>query len=482
MRKLAFLIAILALGPISLNSQSCNNLIGQYCFNGNAASETGTGNHGTVLTGTVLTPNRVSKSNSAYQFNGTSGKISIPVVNYEGKNSFTYAAWVNPSQFPSTGSGRIIFSLGGSGRDQMFGLFNNPSAGHVGWCISTYSSTGVASNSCVGTLPSLNQWYHITFTRTNQVGKLYINGALSDSVNLFGVNAGYGSTNTAYLGSRYNSSQYWSGKIDDFTIHGCALSATEVLALYNSTSCDANRSCSTPAAQYCFNNDVKDNTGYNWHGTAINLVSDSGRTNKANTAYKFNGSNATVSLPGSAFSGWNDYTYSVWVKPTILPSTGTWQAIVNVGSTSKDQSIMIGNHSGAGQIGFGWGSYHLTSGFVNKYVGYLPNANQWYHVAVTRTNLKGKIYINGVVADSISVPNVDAGYGTLTSAYIGSRHGTAQFFNGKIDEVSFMPCALSAAEIALLYIQTPCDDTCSKYTVNPTISNLDSLYCTNASK
>ena len=234
--KTLITLAIFSISTFQVDAQ-CSKAISQHCFNGNAKDNSGNGNNGTV-TGANSTTGRYGKTNTAYEFSSSSDLITLPVSSYLNKNEYTYAAWVNPSQNPVSGQAQVIISVGNSGLDQMMGLFNNPGAGHVGWCLATYSSSGKTSSFCVGKLPTVNKWYHVAFTRTNQNGKLFLNGNLVGLVLLNNVNAGYGTNSVAHVGARYNKSQNWKGKIDNVSIFSCAMSDAEVKKLYNSKFCD----------------------------------------------------------------------------------------------------------------------------------------------------------------------------------------------------------------------------------------------------
>lgn len=238
MKTIYQILAVLIILISSFNSKSqCLKSISQHCFSGNAIDNSGNGNNGQVI-GASLTTGRFAKANTAYSFNGSTDYISLSPTNYINKNEFTYAAWVYPTQNPSANQANMILSVGNSGKDQMFGIYNNASAGLVGWCISTYSSFGVYSNYSTGKLPVLNKWYHIAFTRTNQIGKLYLDGNLVGTVTYTNSVAGYASSPVAYIGSRYNKTQKWNGKIDELSVHSCAMSASEISTLYASKYCD----------------------------------------------------------------------------------------------------------------------------------------------------------------------------------------------------------------------------------------------------
>jgi hypothetical protein len=207
-------------------------LVACYPFNGNANDNSGNGNNGTVM-GAVLATDRFNRTNNAYSFNGSNAYISLPVTNLLLSN-FTWAAWVKVNVIPSSGSASRIISIGtNSGMnqgEQNLSLFNNY---YFNWRGFGYS--GNNSNTCyTNTLPTLNVWYHVAVTRSNSLASLYINGQLvitasSSSAAYYGTSG----TRRAHIGAHLGFPQYFNGIIDDIHIYNRALSAAEVLALYN---------------------------------------------------------------------------------------------------------------------------------------------------------------------------------------------------------------------------------------------------------
>ena len=75
--------------------------------------------------------------------------------------------------------------------------------------------------------------------------------------------------------------------------------------------------------------------------------------------------------------------------------------------------------------------------------------NQWTHIAVTFTSTQAKIYINGVldntVTGSFSLPNDTSVTATTIGAILGDGNG--QYFTGSIDEFRVWNYALTDADI-----------------------------------
>jgi hypothetical protein len=217
-------------------------------------------------------------------------------------------------------------------------------------------------------------------------------------------------------------------------------------------------------AFYPLDNSPNDYSGNAIHGTACNVTPAADRFGVPDHAYHFSGTNSAVIIKDSLFK-LNSYTYSIWCKPTSLPSTGQFYSIFSVGGTVLDQALMIGNYSGSAalskltltpisgsdDIGFGFGSYDTLGASHSCYQGSLPTVDHWYHIVVTRNNDSLKMYVdNSLICTKATGKN--AGYqGNPEGASIGSRIDTlTQNFIGDIDDLKIFNRVLSASEIASL--------------------------------
>jgi hypothetical protein len=88
--------------------------------------------------------------------------------------------------------------------------------------------------------------------------------------------------------------------------------------------------------------------------------------------------------------------------------------------------------------------------FKAKQKGVL-NYYQWYHVGITHENKKMKLYINGVVVDSITHTAENLNFCSNGEFVLGSWwNGDKQAFNGKMDNIRIYTRALSAKEMNYL--------------------------------
>jgi|GEM_PF-4299818 len=201
---------------------------------------------------------------------------------------------------------------------------------------------------------------------------------------------------------------------------------------------------------YPFDNSPGDFSGFNHHGIAYNLTPATDRFGLTNRAYHFTGVNSAVIINDSAYM-LNNFSYSAWIKLDTLPSSGNYFSVIAIGGNTSDQSILVGNNSSLGHIGFGTGSWDSVPSPHSCYQGFLPNTNQWYHVVVTRDNNDLKLYIDDLFICS-QMTGSNAGYiGIPNTASVGSRIDTAaQNLAGDIDDVRIYDKTLTAQELILI--------------------------------
>ena len=211
-----------------------SGLKGWWPSNGNANDESVNGNNGTV-NGATLTTDRFGNPNSAYNYTSSlTTNIVLPAATLN-LNQYTYAAWVRLSTIPASGSRYFILSVGSTGGDQLMNYNNNYASGH-GWCGGGYNIPLPITFYYNQITASANQWYHLVLTRSTTQSKFYINGVLANTTAIAATSLpSYGtSTIAAKIGTRWDNSVPFNGKIDDVGIWNRPLTATEITTLYNS--------------------------------------------------------------------------------------------------------------------------------------------------------------------------------------------------------------------------------------------------------
>ena len=197
-----------------------------------------------------------------------------------------------------------------------------------------------------------------------------------------------------------------------------------------------------------FNGSAADGSGFNNNGTVNGATLNTDRFGSSNKSYLYSG-NQSIAIPNLLLS--TNFSISVFATLT---------------SISPDYSIILGKWAGAsGQLSYELskrpnnkiGFYFSTNG--SNYFGLetttvFPASTNWFHIAVTYDGQAVKLYVNGVLQNTLahSTPifnNNDVTYvGATRTATPGSL--LSWFWNGKIDDVATWNRAITAQEVASL--------------------------------
>ncbi|MEO6719375.1 MAG: DUF2341 domain-containing protein, partial [Ferruginibacter sp.] len=294
------------------------NLIGNYKFNGNAYSETGS-NNGTLQNSPALASDRFGVASGAYSFDGSSQYVST-ANSYVNPTNFTVSIWFKTA----TTSGGMLAGFGNaqtgsSGSNDRKIYMNNAGMVYFG----VYTGTTVTVNSPLSY--NDNTWHLATATMSTTAGMvLYIDGVqVASNANTVSQNyTGYwriGYDNIGFWPS-VPTSYYFNGTLDDALVYQRALTSAEVSTLYNSP-------------------DGAGNNGPLCSGTPLNLTA----TTVASSTYSWTGPNSFTSSsqnPTLTYTSAKAGVYSVQVTTT----SGCVSAIAytNVASAAYCGKIFTG--------------------------------------------------------------------------------------------------------------------------------------------
>jgi len=410
--------------------------------------KTGNGNSGTRL---LVRPaaGRIGQGMDFTQ-NFTS-KITLSTISsLSNPTGVTMSAWIFPnikntsdSRIMSKGNGDMVFQMNGSTN-----FFNSVFG-------------GIVSSSSPAVAPVTGQWQLATMTWTagslNNV-KFYLNGKLVGTTNNYGAMT---DTGAIVIGNHNSNGYEWMGRLDDARVWNRALSAKEVLQMYQMGTGQVNK---TPAFTNTLNTGLdgwwtfdgadtnatqlldKAPTSTPHNGTRTAVTLSNGKLGQAGS---FNGLTSKVDMGGTfaAYSATDPFTFSAWVK---LRSTALGTVM---GRSIGSAYNVIFSELSANTFSF----RYLTDGanFDTITTPATVNLNQWYHVVATQdgTNtLAGrKIYLNGVgVGSGVRTGTIgNIAYGAST-VQIGAEN-SAVFLNGLVDDVRVYNRALSAKEVLQLY-------------------------------
>jgi hypothetical protein len=217
------------------NTQPTDNVVAYYPFNANADDVSGNGESGTVSSAT-LTVDRLDKASAAYLYNGTNALIYIPSDLLPGNTAFAVSFWFkfNGTVLRPADYGEQLIDFRGQYNFNISYLQNN----HPSYPKSVaFNVANSASNTiCISASSSIedNTWYHVVASYGDNTSQLYLNGKLVDAKSQTppAVVTGYNNT----IGKDYNMNRdrlWFNGIIDEVIVYKRALTASEVLAIYN---------------------------------------------------------------------------------------------------------------------------------------------------------------------------------------------------------------------------------------------------------
>ncbi len=223
--------------PAQLPANLQQGLVAYYPFNGNANDESGNGNNGTV-NGATLTSDRYGNVGRAYSFDGVNDWIS---ANRNNMNEFTISFWANLSAYNCYGAFIDAYNANWEFlMDCPAGAELSQGSGNVEFV--PWSGTGYSEIS-VGYVIPLNEWKNLTLAYQANSIKVFVNGALINTIN----NVVFNSTNGLYnFGASISGApQFLSGSLDDISIFNRLLSPSEIQQLYTAQSFTWNTGATT---------------------------------------------------------------------------------------------------------------------------------------------------------------------------------------------------------------------------------------------
>ena len=207
-----------------------DGLVAYYPFNGNANDESGNANNG-VVNGATSTTDRHGIAGKAYSFDGVNDNIDLgdkPAFDF-GTSDFTFSLW-----FQTSGEQINKYIIG-----KYHGV--NPPAygigthGHTkGYAFLYDGGESVSVEARGSTDVDEGNWHHmlVAFDRDAKMS-MYLDGALEVSSDISGEQEAISNAMNLYIGRIQDGAVHFGGKIDDIRIYNRALTAAEVLKLYD---------------------------------------------------------------------------------------------------------------------------------------------------------------------------------------------------------------------------------------------------------
>jgi chitodextrinase len=385
--------------------------------------------------GSTPVTDRFGLANNAVAFNGSAG---VDVDNSPVYNSptTTIGFWINIKELPGTGE-VYIMSHGGWQERWKISL-----PGH-GKPVFTTNYVGSISDMDSGTPLLINTWTYVVMVHDGAKDIIYFNGAKVNEKVVAG-NLHATKYDLAFGYNNIDGGNFLKGSLDDIQLYNKALTAAEILTLYNAQK-QAPLIAGNLVAAYNFNGNSEDATPYHNNATLGSAQLDKDRFNKSNRALLLDGKTTEVSASNSAQLNSDYATVSFWTRINALPgngeaylmSFGGWQERWKISLPSHGKPVFTTNYVG--------GISDMDSGDGNALV-----VGVWTQVSFVHNGAQDKIYINGKPVASKNV----AGILNKTTKPLGIGFNVidgGSVLDGSLDDILIFNKALSDAQIDSLY-------------------------------
>ena len=408
---------------------------GQGNNGGNSSASNGGGGGGKG----GLASGRTGGVGQAYTINGTS--ITYSAGGYGGWGNSTNGTGLAGTNGTGNGggggdNGGVSNRVGGRGGDGVIIIRYLDGDNSTNSSAPTYNSSGGYDGSGAYTFDGLNDYIGsiISTTTVNTTSLWYKNSTASSWTHAVWLSNGtnftdgilanpnqkpiYISGTTVQVG-KTGASTYFNGSIDQVQIFDRALSASEVLALYNGTNNNSNY-----IGKYARDGDFQSLVFYNatttYWNTSLSLADTYSNRTGVVTSQGINLSDANL------VSYWTlDGKYTDEKGTNNGTATGTNNASgLSSGAMRFDGVDDFITEAGGFQTSQSW--------------WYKSNSGNWNNYA----NVSGTFYINGVI-------NTSAIVFVMNGSGIGKN--STGFVNGSIDEVAIWNKSLSASEVQAIY-------------------------------
>lgn len=341
-------------------------LVAFYPFNGNANDESGYDNHGTV-NGATLTTDRFGIPNAAYLFNGSSWIEALHKshINFGRSDEYTVSLWVKAS--PENGSAGILEKWVDGSNPYPYVLRTANGKFQAARYIGGYPQDDTRVQYAIGNDVDPAGFQHVVAVFKPNTIELFLNGILVATSQSQLVDGNVTNNNNLFIGRRGGSTlRFFKGVIDDIRIYSRAISAEEILTLYNEEGPEI------PVFELVLAVNPA-GTGSVLGGGSYTAGSEVALSASPNQGYQF----VNWTEAGNLVSTQKDFTY------TMPGNSITLSANFELIPPTKYSLTLLASPSGAGQVQ-GAGSYAkdevvaltatATQGY--KFVNWTQNGNE----------------------------------------------------------------------------------------------------------
>ncbi|MDJ0926913.1 MAG: DNRLRE domain-containing protein [Gammaproteobacteria bacterium] len=395
-------------------------------------------NDGTLIDGPVWAQ---GIKDGGLRFDGVDDRVDAGTFDVTG-SGITMVGWFNADVI-STSDPRIISKA------------NSTAVQGARWQLSTSNSgsnrylrmrlkAGGTTDELIDTTTNLTpgQWYFAAGTYNAASGRmtLYLNGVEIASTNhAVGGPVDTDPTVSVEIGSNGTAERFFDGILDDVRVYDRPLSATEIAEL-------AVIPTPEPIAHWMLNDGAGttaiDSVGGN-DGTLYN--GPSWVAGSLGDALEFDGNNDRVTT-NSNFTPPSAGTVSFWMQVDGPP--GAHGRILGLHDTWEIRHVTTGTPDGIPYgLVFDLGVSGVNTEFVTTTT--IDNPGQWYHIAAsydTATDayavyIDGVPHTSGIYSSPLSMPSA-------APLSLGTRTGSSNNYDGKLDDVRIYDRVLTPAQIA----------------------------------
>ena len=304
--------------------------------------------------------------------------------------------------------------------------------------------TGLYSLNYSATTLLDDTWHHLVLTKSLTAGMaIYLDGAVVSSNAAYTKAIVYDTSNWNFGREPTIPTRITKMIGDEIRFYNRALSAEEIRYHYNRGGPVAHWKMDEGSGSTAYDSTENNNDG-TLYGEMATSTTHGWTTGKHGSALSFDGTDDYVIRADQGSSDplrvSGDLTIEAWIKPNDVVNI---LKIVEKYQTEGGYSLMIHSTS---KFRFDYSNGSQTS----LYSALTPSVGTWYHVVGTYDGATMKLYINGLLDNSVA----ETGYANSSQVFtIGSQNDPpyGQNFNGIIDDVRIYNYARTPDEIRLDY-------------------------------
>ncbi|CAM2070433.1 Carboxypeptidase regulatory-like domain-containing protein [Sulfidibacter corallicola] len=413
-------------------------------------------------------------------WNGTSSVVDISGAEdlIQAAEGLTVSAWVRVDPQANASSNRTIFSGRSTSETYLLLQLNNGRPEVMGQRLDADPTVSVRSSDDIRD----GQWHHVVgvLDYTGNRIALYVDGILDKEDTTFQNSGGglgeAGAVVSPQIGKALNWSRYFKGNIWNVQVWRAAFGADHVtyahrhphdlasddpaqsgliesehlygwwkLGTENAVVADASSNGRTgqftdPAWQTDADPVVTVPETQNGHD-GLNHGAELSADGHAGRALRFGDDPAYVAVPEDSVLNPAEWTWSMWVKPSALPSaSGQDMALVSNLGASDGMALVLSREDRLGWMGDG---ARIESGLSIE-------AGVWQHLVVTAAGSTLRFYRDGVLAGESTASLSAAATRAWTFGALNDRDQRP--FRGTLDEPTLWDRALTADQVRALFL------------------------------